>query len=97
MGGGGGWLPSGECGRSRRRGFCSDRVSVLGEAVGLESRTIVHTPLRSCKVRSGGAAIVAGLGGWKEIRVWGARRNGLLLKEPELQSVNGWARLSLRE
>lgn len=58
-----GRLPSAGCGRSHRRGTCSERVSALEEIEGMEKQTIVHTPLRSWSVLSGGAAIVEVL--WK--------------------------------
>lgn len=57
-GGCGGGLPSGGFGRSHLRGTCSEGVSALEEALGVEKQTIVHTPLRSWSVLSGGAAIV---------------------------------------
>lgn len=51
-------LPSGGYDRNHRRGICSEGMSALEEASGLEKPTIVHTPLRSSSVLSGGAAIV---------------------------------------
>ena len=54
----GGRLPFGGYDRNHRRGFYSRDMLGAEVEVGWEKRTIVHTPLRSCSVLSGGAAIV---------------------------------------
>lgn len=56
--GGGGRLPFGGCDRNHRRGSCSEGMLGIDEALDLGTFTMVHTPLRSCSVLSGGAAIV---------------------------------------
>ena len=53
-----GRLPFGGCDRNHRRGSCSEGLLGMEEVLGLGACTIVHTPLRSCSVLSGGAAIV---------------------------------------
>ncbi len=73
--------------RSRRREICSEGMSACQhwrrDSV-LEKQTIVHTPLRSWSVLSGGAAIVDVLGG--VIRFWYMRRGDC----SRTRCLNGW-------
>lgn len=64
-----GRLPFGGCDRNHRRGSCSEGLLGMEETLGLGTCTIVHTPLRSCSVLSGGAAIVTRFGVGYKVRV----------------------------
>ena len=55
----------------------------------MEKQTIVHTPLRSWSVRSGGAAIAEVFRRVSKAWFLGSSENGDLLKEQVCQRVNG--------